>query len=187
MKLTSTMLATLVPQDVFDIVAWHLLQQNARATGFDRVKCMYRAPDGKRCSIGWLMPDDVYSKGLEFFGVRDIAARLIETDYGAQFARFLYVHMPLLRDLQALHDANLPVEWPVMLREVAQRHCLNSVVVMHHECQHDIAPITRRETHRRPVASAVMLDLKAQPSMPVNTAGDRGREEREEAGEVCCG
>ncbi|CAB3758464.1 hypothetical protein [Paraburkholderia humisilvae] len=184
MKLTTTMLGTLDRQDVFDIVAWNLLRQNARATAFDRVKCLYRAPDGKRCAIGWLIPDDVYSKALEFFGVRDIAARLIETDYGAKFARFLYIHMPLLRDLQEMHDANLPVEWPVALRTIARRHRLNTTVITH--CERQLGFVTRSQPeHVRPVAPAYLLDF---PKLlaPVNTGVDHGREERKAPREVCC-
>jgi len=158
MKLTTTMLAAFDAQDVFDIVAWHLLWQNSRATAIDRVKCMYRAPDGKRCAIGWLIPDDVYSKALEFFGVRDIAQRLIEGEH-ARFARFLYLHMSLLRALQEMHDANLPAEWPVMLRAIAQRHSLNANAVTHCERTYGFASATQPEP-KRPVAPISLLDTQ---------------------------
>jgi len=177
MKLTTTMLAALDAQDVFDIVAWNLLRQNARAVAFDRVKCMYRAPDGKRCAIGWLIPDDVYSKALEFFGVRDIAQRLIGSEH-ARFARFLYRHMALLRALQEMHDANLPVEWPTRLRAIAQAHHLNSKVVMRRQRQFGYSVPAQPEPVVRPVAPAYLLDL---PKLKRSYGADYGGEEHEEA------
>jgi len=147
------------------------------------VKCMYRAPDGRRCAIGWLIPDDVYSKALEFFGVRDIAERLIASEHAA-FARFLHRHLLLLRDLQEMHDANVPEEWPTVLREIARCHHLNADVVTHCERVYGrtfIAPPPQ------PVAPAYLLDLLAimKVTKPINVGVDHGREEREEAREVC--
>lgn len=180
MRITTTMLGTLRKQDVFDVIGWHLLRQGTRATAFDGVKCLYRAPDGKRCAIGWIIPDEVYAKSLEFLGVRDLAARLIETEHAA-FARILYRHMPLLRDLQEMHDAHQPHEWALKLRVIAQRHNLNAKVVTHAERQLGFL-IPSRPEPVRPVAHAYLLDLsKIEPFYGV----DDGREEREEAGEVC--
>jgi len=182
MKLTTRMLGQLDRQDVFDIVAWHLLRQGTRATAFDGVKCLYRAPDGKRCAIGWLIPDEVYSKALEFLGVRDLAERLIESEHAA-FARFLYRHMPLLRSLQEMHDASVPAEWPVMLHTIAKMNGLNTTVLTHCERQLGYMLPVKREPVARPVAPAYLLDLKKiEPFYGV----DHGREEREEAREVCC-
>jgi hypothetical protein len=134
MRVTTATLAMLDAQDVFDIVGWHLLHQNARATAFDGVKCMYRAAGGRRCAIGWIMPDEIYTKSLEFYGVRDLAARL-STDSDPEhiaFADFLYRHMPLLRDLQGMHDAHQPEDWPLVLRDIARSYDLNAMVVSQH-------------------------------------------------------
>ena len=75
MRLTTGFLLMLDSQDVFDIVAWHLLDQNERSTSCDG-KCLYRAADGKRCAIGWIMPDDVYMLSFESMGVHDLASAL---------------------------------------------------------------------------------------------------------------
>lgn len=182
MRITTTMLPLLRAQDVFDIVAVALLRQNARATA-DGVKCMYRAPDGKRCAIGWLMPDEVYAKRLEFFGVRDIAARLsTESGDTGRFARFVYVHMPLLRDLQGMHDANVPAEWPHMLREIARVFGLHADVVdVRARPAVPVAKRSPRRRHARSVAPAYLLDLKVKP---VWIGVDYGCAEREAACEV---
>ncbi|WP_395066127.1 hypothetical protein [Paraburkholderia silvatlantica] len=163
MKLTTRFLATLDAQDVFDVIAWQLLRQNARATAFDGVKCMYRAPDGKRCAIGWIMPDEVYHKTIEFMGVRDIAQQMINTNYADAFARFLYRHMDLLRDLQEMHDARMPCDWPVAMRVIAQRYHLNSSVI--ENCERNFGLVVKaapppRVTYR-PVAPARLLDIAA--------------------------
>lgn len=183
MRITATMLPLLSAQDVFDIVATAMLRQNARATA-DGVKCMYRAPDGKRCAIGWLMPDEVYTRSLEFFGVRDIAARLsTEAGDAGCFARFLYIHMPLLRDLQGLHDANLPAEWPQTLREIARVFRLHTDVVDIHARQQPV-PVVKRARNQiaRPVAPAYLLDMKKLG--PVAMRVDYGCAEREAACKV---
>lgn len=161
MRLTTAYLLTLNKQDVFDVVAWQMLRQNAQsiAPGPGSTKCMYRAPDGKRCAVGWLIPDEVYQRPLEFLGVRDLAARLSETTGGARFATFLFVHMPLLRDLQGMHDANPPAEWAKTLRMIAQRHNLNDTVVDHMtRADAERAPVVPVDA-RRLIGPAFLLDL----------------------------
>ncbi len=185
MKLTSSMLSALTRQDVFDIVAGCLLRQNARATAFDGVKCMYRAPDGKRCAIGWVMPDEVYHQTLEFLGVRDLAMQMINTNYADAFARFLYAHMDMLRDLQEMHDARQPSEWPVALHVIAQRHCLNAETVTH--CGRTYGRTFFAPAGRRPIAPAYLLDLAAIARLKfVSIGAEHGSEEREAPREVCC-
>ncbi|WP_322046021.1 hypothetical protein [Paraburkholderia sp. J67] len=129
MKLTSGFLLSLTRQDVFDVIAWRLLFQNARALGPDRIKNMYRAPDGKRCAIGWIIPDDLYSPEFESTGVRDIATTLAETEHGKEFAAFVGAHVAMLCDLQGLHDAYPPGEWPVRLCLIAQKYELAETAV----------------------------------------------------------
>ncbi|HKR40089.1 MAG TPA: hypothetical protein VJU59_10515 [Paraburkholderia sp.] len=133
MRLTTRMLPELDGQDVFDIAAWHLLRQHSQAIAPGTSKCMYRAPDGKRCAVGWLMPDDVYSRSLEFFSVRDLASMMLDStrhEYHA-FAAFLIRHMVLLSDLQHMHDSNPPVQWPARLRVIAHQNDLNARVIDH--------------------------------------------------------
>ncbi|MGF6978989.1 hypothetical protein QFZ94_007504 [Paraburkholderia sp. JPY465] len=159
MRLTTAYLLTLDAQDVFDIVAWHLLRQNAQATLPGTAKCMYRAPDGKRCAIGWLLPDEVYSPSLEFFGVRDLVAMLYETPHGGQFAQFLFEHMPLLRDLQGTHDARAPHEWPGALRMIAQQHSLRETVIDKAFCDDRVSTPPVPYSQRRAPSPAYLLDL----------------------------
>jgi hypothetical protein len=182
MKLTQAMLVQMTPQQVFDSVVYPLIAQNARATGDDGVRCMYRAPDGRRCAIGWVMPDDVYHKTLEFMGIRHIAPQLLNTNYGDAYARFLYRHMDLLRALQDMHDARYPEEWPRCLRAIAKQHGLDPIAVSRALCM-----CGRRDIEPKPVITyraappAYLLNLANAPFYGV----DHGVEEREEAREVC--
>ncbi|MEX3690648.1 hypothetical protein AB3X91_16005 [Paraburkholderia sp. BR14263] len=160
MKLTTRMLVDFDGQDVFDSVAWPLLHQNARSTAFDSVRCMYRAPDGKRCAVGWLMPDSIYSKALEFFSVKDVAARLIERHdaEATAYAHFLHAHHNLLVALQEMHDARRPDEWPAELRKIAMRFHLNAGVVTH--CER----LFGRVVHLEPVEEFPQATITFKPS-----------------------
>jgi hypothetical protein len=51
-------------QEVFDIVVNHLFTQGRPAYDGDQ-GCMYRAPDGLRCAVGVLIPDDLYVPEFE--------------------------------------------------------------------------------------------------------------------------
>ncbi|MEM5403807.1 hypothetical protein [Paraburkholderia unamae] len=131
MRLTTRMLPELDGQDVFDIAAWHLLRQHGQAIAPGTSKSMYRAPDGKRCAVGWLMPDDVYSRSLEFFSVRDLASMMLDSTRHEHhaFTAFLIRHMVLLSELQHMHDSNPPAQWPARLRVIAHQNGVNSRVV----------------------------------------------------------
>lgn len=159
MKLTTAFLCTLDRQDVFDVIAWRLLFQNARARAADGIKNLYRSPDGKRCAIGWIMPDDVYAPEFESKGIREIAAYLAETDEGKEFAAFVAAHVSMLCDLQGLHDAYRPDEWPNRLHLIAQKYDLSETVI---ERMCDTRPSFAPPPvigPQGPVASGCLLDL----------------------------
>ena len=50
MRTPHELIAGLTTQDVFDVIAWNLLRQNARARDIhgDKAHCRYRASDGLR-------------------------------------------------------------------------------------------------------------------------------------------
>jgi hypothetical protein len=50
-------------QEIFDKVVSHFAVQREAAAEY--WMCMYRTPDGRKCAIGALIPDEVYSKRLE--------------------------------------------------------------------------------------------------------------------------
>ncbi|MGF6792730.1 hypothetical protein [Paraburkholderia sp. 35.1] len=180
MRITTAYLMTLDTQDVFDIVAWQLLRQNGQSMAHESARCRYRAPDGKRCAVGWLIPDDVYSPRLEHLGVRDVAAILCKTDHGIRFAEFLCRHMSLLRDLQGMHDARAPAEWPAALREIARGYGLRETVIGKSIAHvQRCAPPEHSPAHRLST-SAYLLDLIANVAAQTRAPATASTTEREE-------
>ena len=51
-------------QDIFDFVATHLITQSVVSEDASG-QCVYRSPDGLKCAIGCLIPDDAYRGNLE--------------------------------------------------------------------------------------------------------------------------
>ncbi|MGF6839870.1 hypothetical protein QF001_003737 [Paraburkholderia youngii] len=131
MKLTLNILPVLSRQDVFDLVATHLLKQRARSLAdYDGIlACVYRAPDGKRCAVGAVIPDEAYDESLENRSVRNLVERLPRAR-GPQGILYLFLsaHYSLLSALQALHDNNEPEEWPAGLHRIAREFELRSPV-----------------------------------------------------------
>lgn len=54
-------------QEVFNIVSNHLMTQGERAMSEieGKMQCVYRAPDGKKCAAGCLIPDHLYHPRME--------------------------------------------------------------------------------------------------------------------------
>jgi len=103
-------------QEVFDKVATHLLTQMVRSA--DEDGCLYRGPNGLKCAIGCLIPDDKYDSGME-----GLAAVSILVD------KALPISIPdeeafnswseYLRVFQQIHDHFHPAYWFSDLEELA--------------------------------------------------------------------
>lgn len=99
-------------QDIFKRVVRNLRAQGRRAVKVDKIgkeRCCYRAPDGCKCAIGGLIPDELYDPQMDNLngsflgmGVRDVLLTVpalvalwgVEGDLDIQF----------LQDLQFMHD-----------------------------------------------------------------------------------
>ena len=173
MRIPNNAIVALSTQDVFDVIAWNLLRQNARAREVhgDRSYCRYRASDGRRCAIGFILPDEVYHHTLEGLAARDLAHQLINTNFGHDFAKLLYRDLDMLTALQKMHDRSPPAWWAVELSMIARRYGLSPLVV-------DQWCAQRVRDER---ASQAML------AKVINMGGRHGCEEREEACEVSAG
>lgn len=101
-------------QQVFSIVYLHLISQNSKAARDG--KCYYRTPDGRKCAIGILIPDENYDQSLEGLGASQSkvlrAAGLSEDQ--AEFAR----------ELQRVHDLKPVARWEACLAGVAEYYAL---------------------------------------------------------------
>lgn len=99
-----TMIAGLDPntaraQDVFDFVAFKLIQQGKPSVTADGAKCLYRDGNGGKCAAGHLIPDEEYRPVIEGMGIAFCAERV------PALAALVRHGLDLLLDLlQQAHD-----------------------------------------------------------------------------------
>ena len=60
----------------------------------DDGSCRYKTPDGLKCAVGCLIPDELYNEKMEGSMVNRISEEL----------EFLKPHVPMLMGLQLIHD-----------------------------------------------------------------------------------
>lgn len=117
-------------QTLFDAAVTHLLKQDAKANDMENCdsndvpRCMYRAPNGLKCGIGGILPDDKYDPAFEGQGVNALPAPVLESmgiiDEGTEL---------LAQRVQSIHD-QLPVSlWAVALRTLARNFGISARVL----------------------------------------------------------
>lgn len=88
-------------QEVFDFAVSKVIEQGAPA--ISERGCLYRAPHGRKCALGHLIPDSLYNDSFE-----DVTAEgLLLSDekyYCAALAVSLARYIDLIRDMQETHD-----------------------------------------------------------------------------------
>ncbi len=102
-------------QETFNYIVNHLRKQGRKSMRYINCcsECVYRGPDGTKCAVGFLIPDDIYLSCIEGYSV----------DYLYQFGINL-PYIDLLKDMQAVHDC-LPVDdWERGFEETAQSYGL---------------------------------------------------------------
>lgn len=101
-------------QEVFDKVVAHLRKQNAKSA--DNERCLYRAPDGKMCAVGCLIPDEMYDPEMEGATASDeIVGQVLDE---------LKIDWKLALDLQYIHDDYDVEEWEERLEFIAMQYKL---------------------------------------------------------------
>lgn len=93
-------------RDIFNNVMGLLIQQNAKSQDAEG-NCLYRGDEGRKCAVGLIM--DEYKSCYESNGVRTI----VEANYANATSK-----ITLLEVLQAVHDLQLPEEWPLIKVEL---------------------------------------------------------------------
>jgi len=89
------------PEDLFRTVASHLFRQGCQSTRkINPNECLYRGPEGRKCAVGFLIPDSSYSPAMEGRGLDS----LIE-DFGGVLPQAILDNSSLLHRLQQLHDS----------------------------------------------------------------------------------
>lgn len=105
-------------QEAFEKMVIHLRKQGARATfvpGTGLSSCMYRAPNGFRCAVGCLIPDDEYRPWFEGAGVTKVVNDV---------PSLASVSRNLLAAMQAVHDNHEVTAWEAQFSEVAEDYGL---------------------------------------------------------------
>jgi hypothetical protein len=106
----------LTDQEVFDRVATHLLTQRKKAedqTGM----CVYRGPEGAKCALGCLIPDELYEPRFEGADLRVMVAENISQN------------RELLAYLQDIHDSESVDRWAYYLRHAAETFGLDATIL----------------------------------------------------------
>ena len=89
-------------QGAFDTALLHLLNQGHRCVSASG-RSLLRAPQGGKNAIGALIPDELYQKSMEGKTIQQLLAAG-GPDFGPLREHFSGVALPLLNELQDLHD-----------------------------------------------------------------------------------
>jgi hypothetical protein len=106
---------TYTHQEAFNII-WEHARKGVKSVSASGA-CKYRGPDGARCFIGELIPDERYFKEMDqtiiyFEGVLDRAAVAVDASPEA------------VGEIQSIHDHYQPEEWKARLVIYASNHGL---------------------------------------------------------------
>jgi len=109
----------LTNQQIFDLVKKHLLEQNKRSQKESGL-CAYRGQRGRKCPVGYLIPDQYYKKAFDEeigMGVDELFKhypRVMEKSGLPEEA------LELLTALQDMHDTDPPATWSKKLSGIAK-------------------------------------------------------------------
>lgn len=103
-------------QETFDLVVAHLRKQGRKCVDPDTNRCRYRGPDGLKCAVGVLIPDEKYSATFETRGALWSPISSVLRELG---------HDPVLcNSLQLVHDSVSVDNWEPHFEDVADKYDL---------------------------------------------------------------
>ena len=114
-------------QEIFDKVVAHFAVQREGAASEDGM-CMYRTPDGRKCAIGALIPDEAYNADCEG---APVSLLFIHYPNMMQASGLRSEDQGLLIDLQVAHDGAAPgdnflVDLSLLMRAIARKYGLDA-------------------------------------------------------------
>lgn len=108
-----------------------LLEQGCISQGEieEGIGCMYRGPDGNKCGIGHLFPDEIYHKSLEGASVSQLDGR---NPHQKKLKNHLRIKegktQDLMAEIQGIHDCSRVEDWEedfnILEREVSEEKYL---------------------------------------------------------------
>ena len=99
-------------QEAFETMVRHLRKQGKRSENANGT-CLYRGPDGLRCAVGCLIPDDQYKRSLEGKAVGFITKNV---------PALSDIEPGILSEMQSIHDDCDVSQWEEGFKGVA-RYC----------------------------------------------------------------
>ena len=114
----------LTKQQIFDRATEHLRQQRAQSIDPVTSVCRYRGPDGLKCAVGVLIPDELYSPEMEGLLADEVVKR-----HPALASLFSADSPSLLNSLQHVHDFWALKDWEEGFAEIAKEHRLESSLI----------------------------------------------------------
>lgn len=99
-------------QQAFDLMVTHLRNQKLRSAIYDGHNryCVYRSPDGLKCAVGVLIPDEFYDSNLEGQPASSLT----------NLIPFLQnVDKYFLDKMQEIHDFRSPNNWEEAFEDIA--------------------------------------------------------------------
>ena len=116
-------------QATFNRIVSHLRRQGTKAESRELttqvIACMYRTPDGRRCAVGCLIPDNRYDPAFEQTGVGGMNEADGERDNDVTLLMLELGHdLELLIDFQAIHDTRTVNQWEPEFQKLAERRGL---------------------------------------------------------------
>jgi hypothetical protein len=115
-------------QEAFDTIVTHLAKQAQPAKKDDTDFCVYRSPEGLKCAVGCLIPDDLYLPAMDVDSPDDAGAgtgveALIE-HYPTMERLLCDVDVKVLCAAQDTHDHWQPHDWQTEVEEIAETYGL---------------------------------------------------------------
>ena len=98
-------------QEIFNKVVTHLRNQKIKSVGLNKggigenYICLYRGPNGTKCAVGCLIPDNVYQQKFEGHKVVYLATNYPEIE------KLIHGNEILIAQLQGIHDYNRYEDW----------------------------------------------------------------------------
>jgi hypothetical protein len=104
-------------QEAFDAAVEHLRKQGKRSQSKYSTDCLYRGPNGLKCAVGALIPDELYEKSYEG---RAIKVLVYTADNMSKL--FRNVNIDMLVTLQRVHDCVPAEQWEHNFECIAKRY-----------------------------------------------------------------
>lgn len=117
-------------QQIFDTVVKGILSQGGESFNSGTGYCAYRNGQGRKCAIGWLIPDEIYTSNMEYaYSVDDITNKIgIDAEHDAFCFELQMIHDSSGRAGLGNHrksDEDFLSEWKKRMIDFAEREGLS--------------------------------------------------------------